>query len=119
MKVATPRASILARQTMVMPLNLGRFMSSFAQVRLGPSKPILKPQIQKRVMSLVGLSSVDGDTLAVGARYEDSDRTVASILVRQTTVITFYSGAVYVFTRTGTTWSQQAYIKASNTGVSD
>jgi hypothetical protein len=26
------------------------------------------------------------------------------------------SGAVYVFTRTGTTWTQQAYIKASNTG---
>src|SRR5678809_1473902 len=26
------------------------------------------------------------------------------------------AGAVYVFTRTGTTWSQQAYIKASNTG---
>ena len=26
------------------------------------------------------------------------------------------AGAVYVFTRRGTTWSQQAYIKASNTG---
>jgi FG-GAP repeat len=26
------------------------------------------------------------------------------------------SGAVYVFTRTGTAWTQQAYIKASNTG---
>src|SRR5258705_138258 len=26
------------------------------------------------------------------------------------------AGAVYVFTRTGTTWTQQAYIKASNTG---
>jgi hypothetical protein len=26
------------------------------------------------------------------------------------------AGAVYVFTRTGETWSQQAYIKASNTG---
>jgi hypothetical protein len=29
------------------------------------------------------------------------------------------SGAVYVFTRTGTTWSQQAYLKASNTEASD
>ena len=27
------------------------------------------------------------------------------------------AGAVYVFTRSGTTWSQQAYIKASNTGT--
>ncbi len=26
------------------------------------------------------------------------------------------AGAVYVFTRTGSTWSQQSYIKASNTG---
>jgi len=25
-------------------------------------------------------------------------------------------GAVYVFTRSGTTWPQQAYVKASNTG---
>jgi hypothetical protein len=29
------------------------------------------------------------------------------------------SGAVYVFTRSGSTWSQQASIKASNTGPSD
>ena len=29
------------------------------------------------------------------------------------------SGAVYVFTRSGTTWTQQAYIKASNTGAID
>jgi hypothetical protein len=29
------------------------------------------------------------------------------------------SGAVYVFTRTGSTWSQQAYVKASNTGEKD
>ena len=26
------------------------------------------------------------------------------------------AGAVYVFTRSGTTWTQQAYLKASNTG---
>ena len=30
-----------------------------------------------------------------------------------------YSGAVYVFVRNGTTWSQQAYLKASNTGQND
>ena len=29
------------------------------------------------------------------------------------------AGAVYVFTRTGTTWTQQAYVKASNTGRGD
>lgn len=31
----------------------------------------------------------------------------------------FNSGAVYVFSRTGITWSQQAYVKASNTEASD
>jgi hypothetical protein len=29
------------------------------------------------------------------------------------------SGAVYVFTRSGATWSQQAYLKASNTEAND
>jgi hypothetical protein len=29
------------------------------------------------------------------------------------------SGAVYVFTRSGGSWSQQSYIKASNTGDDD
>jgi hypothetical protein len=29
------------------------------------------------------------------------------------------SGAVYVFTRSGSSWSQQAYVKASNTGTGD
>ncbi|MCG8319749.1 MAG: FG-GAP repeat protein, partial [Cytophagales bacterium] len=29
------------------------------------------------------------------------------------------AGAVYVFTRSGNTWNQQAYIKASNTGSDD
>ncbi len=48
----------------------------------------------------VSLSS-DGATLAVGARFEDR------------------AGAVYVFTRSGISWSQQAYIKASNTDVND
>ena len=29
------------------------------------------------------------------------------------------SGAAYVFVRSGTSWSQQAYLKASNTGAGD
>ena len=28
-------------------------------------------------------------------------------------------GVVYVFTRTGTSWTQQAYVKASNSGTND
>jgi hypothetical protein len=52
--------------------------------------------------------ALSGDTLAVGAWREDNnDNNLAD------------SGAVYVFIRTGTVWSQQAYIKASNAGSGD
>ena len=58
--------------------------------------------------------SQDGNTLAVASFYEasaakgiDGDQTDNSIP---------QAGAVYVFTRSGATWSQQSYIKASNTG---
>src|SRR6185436_3227517 len=30
-----------------------------------------------------------------------------------------WAGAAYVFVRNGTNWSQQAYLKASNTGAND
>jgi hypothetical protein len=58
--------------------------------------------------------SADGNTLAVSAPYEDSAAT--GINGNQADNSMPNSGAVYVFTRSGTTWSQQAYIKASNTG---
>lgn len=53
--------------------------------------------------------SNDGNTLAVGARGEDSDGTSG-----ESDNSALGSGAVYVFNRTGTSWSQQEYIKASN-----
>lgn len=61
------------------------------------------------------LSLADGgNTLAVGAIGEDSaDSGDESNDLAQS------SGAVYVFTRTGTDWSQQAYVKASNTDTGD
>ncbi|HWO26070.1 MAG TPA: DUF4215 domain-containing protein [Kofleriaceae bacterium] len=61
--------------------------------------------------------SGDGSTLAVGAFVEDSAAT--GINGDQTSNSAASSGAVYVFARSGTTWSQQAYVKASNTGGSD
>jgi hypothetical protein len=64
----------------------------------------------------VGLSS-DGGTLAVGAIGEDSNAT--GINGDQANNSASGSGAAYVFTRSGGTWSQQAYVKASNTGASD
>ncbi len=59
--------------------------------------------------------SVSGDTLAVGAIYEASN--AKGVNGDQANNSATYSGAVYVFTRSGTTWSQQAYIKASNTAA--
>jgi len=64
----------------------------------------------------IGLSG-DGNTLAVGAISEDSG--AKGINGDQNDNSQPSSGAVYVFTRSGATWSQQAYIKASNTDVNN
>ena len=61
--------------------------------------------------------SLSGDTLAVGARFEDSSAT--GVNGGQSDNSARNGGAVYVFTRSGTTWSQQAYLKASNTDADD
>jgi hypothetical protein len=61
--------------------------------------------------------SADGSTLAVGADGEESNAT--GIDGDPTNNSAQDSGAVYVFTRSGSTWSQQAYVKASNTGALD
>ena len=61
--------------------------------------------------------SGDGNTLAVGAIGEDS--TATNIDGTATNNMGTDSGAAYVFARTGTTWMQQAYVKASNTGQND
>ena len=49
--------------------------------------------------------SDDGNTAIIGAQYEDTTATDA--------------GAAYIFTRSGTTWSQQAKIQASDAETND
>ena len=66
--------------------------------------------------SSVSLSS-DGNTLAVGAKNEDSSGT--GVVGDQSNNDAMEAGAAYIFIRTGSTWSQQAYIKASNTAAVD
>jgi hypothetical protein len=61
--------------------------------------------------------ALSGDTLAVGAKEEDSAAT--GIGGDQADNTASSAGAVYVFTRSGTTWAQQAYLKASNTTALD
>jgi hypothetical protein len=66
--------------------------------------------------SSVALSR-DGNTMAVAAHWESSAAT--GINGNQNDDSIPQAGAVYVFTRTGTGWTQQAYVKASNTGKAD
>jgi hypothetical protein len=69
--------------------------------------------------------SLDGSTLAVGVPFENSPATgvngsTASDCGAVSPVnCAENSGAVYVYTRSGTAWSEQAYLKASNTGAGD
>jgi len=49
--------------------------------------------------------AIHGDSVIVGARFESN--------------IASNSGAAYVFTRTGTSWSQQAYLKLPNAASGD
>ena len=60
--------------------------------------------------------SGDGNTLAVGAFGEGSSSTGVNGAQNDSADD---SGAVYLFRRIGGAWSQQAYIKASNTGSGD
>ena len=61
--------------------------------------------------------AISGDTLVVGAPEEDS--AAEGVDGDQTDNSKIYSGAAYVFVRSGSTWSQQAYLKASNTDTAD
>ena len=61
--------------------------------------------------------SLSGDTLVVGAASEGS--AARGINGNQADNSKGLSGAVYVFVRNGATWSQQAYLKASNTDSGD
>jgi hypothetical protein len=60
--------------------------------------------------------SVYGDVMVVGAKYESSPSKV--INVGQSTNTLADAGAAYVFRRTGSVWTEEAYLKASNTQLS-
>ena len=61
--------------------------------------------------------SGDGNTLAIGAQLEDS--AAQGINAQQDDDTAQEAGAVYIFTRSGTTWTQKAYVKGSNTEAYD
>jgi hypothetical protein len=61
--------------------------------------------------------AVSGDTVVVGANTEDSNATGVNGNLANNSAGN--SGAAYVYVRSVSVWSQQAYLKASNTGTSD
>jgi hypothetical protein len=63
--------------------------------------------------------AIDGDTIVVGAILESSVGVGVNGEQTTRTADSYESGAAYVFVRGGTTWSQQAYLKASNPGKMD
>lgn len=60
--------------------------------------------------------ALDGDTLVVGAPFEDSSSTGVGSAANDSGDD---NGAAYVFTRSGPNWSQQAYLKPSQSSVTD
>src|SRR5262249_6428205 len=61
--------------------------------------------------------AVSGNTIVVGANLHSSG--AAGVNGDQNNNSALQSGAAYVFARNGSTWTQQAYLKASNPGVND
>lgn len=64
--------------------------------------------------------ALSGDTLVVGAPYEDSSQTqISNAMNSSADNIASGSGAVYVYRRSATQWSQEAYLKAANAEAGD
>jgi len=58
--------------------------------------------------------AISGDTVVVGAPFEDSSTTGVNSTPDE---LASNAGAAYVFTRSGGVWSQQAYLKPSGVGT--
>jgi hypothetical protein len=64
--------------------------------------------------------AISGDTIVVGAPEEASNQTtITNGSSASNDNSAFASGAAYVFVRNGSTWSQQAYLKAPNAEADD
>ena len=63
--------------------------------------------------------SADGNTLAIGADGESGDQTGTFAVMPPSNNLASSAGAVYVYSRTGSAWSLQAFIKANNADADD
>jgi trimeric autotransporter adhesin len=62
---------------------------------------------------------VEGDTVVIGAYGESSRAGIVNGSTASTDNSAINAGAVYVYTRSGTTWTQQAFLKAANADAGD
>lgn len=64
--------------------------------------------------------SISGDTIVVGSNLEDSNQTtITNGAIASSDNSASASGAAYVFQRMGSTWVEQAYLKAPNADAND
>ncbi|WP_366929273.1 FG-GAP repeat protein [Leptospira sp.] len=64
--------------------------------------------------------SISGDTIVVGSNFEDSNQTtITNGAIASSDNSAANAGAAYVFRRTGTTWAEEAYLKAPNAESGD
>lgn len=94
--------------------------AAYVFVRIGTDwsqQAYLKPSNTGAMDSFGAAVGISGDTILIGSPHEDSAAT--GIGGNQSDNTASNSGATYVFTRTGTNWSQEEYLKASNTDAGD
>ncbi len=89
-----------------------RRSTEYSVALTGHSSDYIKPSNTRESAYFGHSVALSGDTLAVGSRAESSKATGVN---GNQDASQDGSGAVYVFGWTGADWSQQAYIKASNT----
>ncbi|MCW7494621.1 FG-GAP repeat protein [Leptospira sp. 2 VSF19] len=89
-------------------------------IKLWESQAYLKAANAEASDQFGGAVAISGDTIVVGAIGEASNQTTITNGEGASSDNTLgLSGAVYVYQRTGSTWSQQAYIKAPNAEAGD
>jgi hypothetical protein len=72
-----------------------------------------------------GSVAIDGDTIAVGTAFEDSNTNTiiqassGTLNLSSTNNTGTGSGAIYVYVRSGSNWSEEAYLKASESTAND
>jgi len=100
--------------------SLENFGAAYVFVRVGTNwsqQAYLKPSNTEFGEEFGGAVGIDGDTIVVGAEVESSGS--AGVNGDQNDNSIPAAGAAYVFVRSGTNWTQQAYLKASNPGTND